>query len=73
MLVIQRNGQVSVITGWRAWLLGSVALAGAALLLAAIAFVMVGVAVTLGVVLMIALPVAIGTALLASAFQRRPS
>jgi hypothetical protein len=71
MLVIQRNGQTTVITGWRAWLLGGVALAGTALLLAAITFVMVGVAVTLGVVLMIVLPLVIGAAILASAFQRR--
>ena len=26
MIVIQRNGETTVITGWRAWLIGAVAL-----------------------------------------------
>jgi hypothetical protein len=72
MIVIERNGQTTVITGWRAWLIGAVAFAGATLLLALLAFVAFGLAITVGAVLLIAVPVAIGVALVASAFSRRP-
>lgn len=72
MLVIQRNGRTTVITGWRAWLLGAVILVAMTFLMAVIAFVVLGVAITAGAVLLIALPVAIGIAILASLFQPRP-
>jgi hypothetical protein len=70
MLVIQRNGRTTVITGWRAWLLG----VAAAPLLVMIAFVALGIAITMGAVLLIVVPIAIGVAILMSLFQpRRPS
>ena len=70
MLVIQRNGRTTVITGWRAWLLG----VAVALLLVMIAFVALGIAITVGAVLLIVVPVAIGVAILMSLFHpRRPS
>jgi hypothetical protein len=72
MIVIQRNGQTTVITGWRAWLLAGVVFVGVTLVLAVLAFVVLGIALTLGAVLLIALPVAIGVAILASLFQPRP-
>lgn len=67
MLVIQRNGRTTVITGWRAWLLG----VAVALLLGVLAFVALGIAVTVGAVLLIVVPIAIGAAILASLLQPR--
>lgn len=72
MIVIQRNGQTTVITGGRAWLLGAVLFIGLTLLMAVIAFVVLGIAVTLGAILLIVIPVAIGVAIIASLFQPRP-
>jgi hypothetical protein len=71
MLVIQRNGQTTVITGWRAWLLAALVFIGLTLLLAVIAFVVLGLAITVSAVLLIVLPVAIGVAILASLLQSR--
>jgi hypothetical protein len=72
MIVIQRNGETTVITGWRAWLIGAAAFVVATLLIGVLAFVVLGVAITVGAVLMIVIPVAVGLALIASLF-RRPS
>jgi hypothetical protein len=69
MIVITRNGQTTVITGWRAWLIGAVAFLAATAILFAITFVMLGVAVTVGAVLLIVVPIAIGVAILASLFR----
>jgi hypothetical protein len=56
VIVITRNGRTIVITGWRAWLTG----VGAALLawfaLAVIVFALVGVAISIGVVLLLLIP-----------------
>jgi len=51
MIVIYRNGQRTVITGWRAWLVTAVAVSIAAL----------------SVILLFAIPVAIALALIANA------
>jgi hypothetical protein len=67
MIVISRNGKTAVITGWRAWLIGAAAFVGFTLLLGLIAFVFLGIAFTVGAVLLIVVPVAIGIALIASA------
>ncbi len=72
MIVIQRNGQTTVVTGWRAWLLGAAAFAVVSVVLALVFFVVLGVAITVGAVLLIVIPVLIGIALLASLFQRPP-
>ena len=72
MLVIQRNGQTTVVTGWRAWLLAGLILVGLTLLAAVVAFALLGLAVTVSAVLLIVLPVAIGVAILASLLQRGP-
>lgn len=69
MIVITRNGNTTVITGWRAWLIGLAAFVVATALLFVIAFVMLGVAITAGAVLLIVVPVAVGVALLASLFR----
>jgi hypothetical protein len=71
MIVITRNGKTTVITGWRAWLIGIVVFAVATTLLALFAFLALGVALTVTMLLFIAVPVAIGVALIASAFRPR--
>jgi hypothetical protein len=70
MIVIQKNGKTTVITGWQAWLIGAAVFVGVTALLWFIAFIMLGVAITVGAVLMIVVPVAIGIALIASVFRR---
>ena len=69
MIVITRNGKATVVTGWRAWLMGVAVFATVVALLFVIAFVLLGVAITVGAVLLIVVPVAIGVALLASLFR----
>ncbi len=69
MIVISRNGKTTVITGWRAWLMGAAAFVAASGLLFVMVFVMLGVAITVGAVLLIVVPVAIGVAILASLFR----
>ena len=56
MIVITWNGKTHVYTGWREWLLLAAALAVFWLLLALIAFVIVGVALTIGVMLLLVVP-----------------
>ena len=70
MIVIERNGKTTVITGWQAWLLGAAAFAVTTIVLAFVFFVLLGVAITVGAVLLIVVPVVVGIALLASLFQR---
>lgn len=72
MIVIQRNGETTVITGWRAWLAGAALFVVTTLLVGLVAFLLLGVAITVGAVLMIVVPVAIGLAVLASVFRRPP-
>ena len=69
MIVITRIGHTTVITGWRAWLIGIAAFVAATALLFVIAFVMLGVAITAGAVLLIVVPVAVGVALITSLFR----
>jgi hypothetical protein len=69
MLVFQRNGRTTVLTGWRAWLFAAALFVGLTFAMALVAFVVLGVAVTVGAVLLIVVPVAIGVALIASLFQ----
>ena len=71
MIVITRNGRTTVLTGWRAWLVGTVVFVVSFLLLAIITFFVLGIAITVGAVLLILLPLAIGVALLASLFSGR--
>jgi hypothetical protein len=69
MIVITRNGNTTVLTGWRAWLVGAAAFVCLSVLFAALAFVVLGIAVTVGTVLLIVVPIAIGVALIASLFN----
>jgi len=71
MIVVTRNGQTTVIAGWRAWLIGIAAFVATAAILALVAFLMVGVAITVTAVLFIVVPVAVGVALIASLLRPR--
>jgi hypothetical protein len=69
MFIISRNGKTTVISGWRAWLLGALVFAVTASVVALCALLALGVALTLTMVLFIAVPVVIGIALLGSLFR----
>ena len=71
MIVITRNGKTTVVTGWRAGLIGLAVFIAATAVLFVVAFVMLGVALTVGAVLFIVVPVAIGVAILASLLRSR--
>ena len=70
MIVISRNGRTVVVTGWRAWLFGTLAVLVTWLLLATIAFVWIGLAVTVGFVALLALPALLIVALLQVVLSR---
>ena len=71
MIVITRNGKTTVITGWRAWLLGAGVFVVTTVLVALVAFLVLGIALTVTTLLFIAVPVVIGVALIASLFRPR--
>jgi hypothetical protein len=71
MIVITRRGNTTVITGWRSWLFGVGVFVATTVFVALIAFLMLGVAITVTAVLFIAVPVAVGAALIASLFRPR--
>ena len=56
VIVIRRDGQTTVITGWRAWLAGFASMLVAWFVLALIVFVLVGVAITVGLALLLLIP-----------------
>jgi len=72
MIVISRNGKTTVIRGWRAWLAGALVFGVTTTLLALGAILALGIALTLTMLIFIAVPVAIGVALLGSLLQSRP-
>ena len=47
MIVIERDGKTVVITGWRAWVIGAVAVLVMMAVLAALAFLVLGIAVSM--------------------------
>ena len=67
MIVIYRNGERTVITGWRAWLV----CAAAAAVLVVLGCLALGVVLTLFTLFLFGLPIAIGLALLAPVLQSR--
>lgn len=71
MIVITRNGQTTVLTGWRAWLAGAAAFLLTALGMAVVAFLLLGFAVTMTAVLLIVVPAAAIVVLLVSLFGRK--
>jgi hypothetical protein len=70
VIVIEREGKTIVITGWRAWVIGAVAVVATTAVLAALAFLVVGIAVSMLAFLLIVMPAGI-VALMAWFFQPR--
>ena len=56
MIVIERNGKTTVIAGWRAWVIGGLAVVVTAAALAAAAFLVLGIAVSMVAFLLIVIP-----------------
>jgi len=72
MIVLSRNGKTTVISGWRAWLVGAVVFVATTTLVALFALLAFGMALTVTMLVLIAVPVAIGVALVGSLFRSRP-
>lgn len=70
MIVITRNGETTVLTGWREWLFKLIVFLAAILLFGVIAFVMFGVAVTIGAIALVVILAAIIVGLLGMLFSR---
>ncbi|MDB5600724.1 MAG: hypothetical protein JWN71_2768 [Xanthobacteraceae bacterium] len=70
MIVIYRNGERVVISGWRAWLIVGPAVLVAALIVVALISLMLGIALTIFTVLLFVVPVAIALALLVRLFSK---
>lgn len=70
MFVITRNGKTTVYTGWRAWLVGAAAIAVLWLVFALITFAWIGIALTFGFILMLAIPAVAVVALLGGLARR---
>ncbi|RUP08356.1 hypothetical protein [Hyphomicrobium sp.] len=71
MIVITRNGETTVLTGWREWVLKIVIFLAAVLLFAVVAFLMLGLAVTIGAIALVLIPAAIIVGLFATIFGKR--
>lgn len=71
MIVITRNGETTVLTGWREWLFKIVVFMAAILLFGVIAFVMFGLAITIGAVALVVIPAVVIVGLLGTIFGRR--
>lgn len=71
LIVVERNGQTTVVTGWRAWLLALGALLSGVAALVFLGFVFLGLAVTVGAVLLVVVPAAILVAVAGALLGRR--
>ncbi|MBY0560730.1 hypothetical protein [Hyphomicrobium sp.] len=71
MIVITRNGVTTVLTGWREWAVKFLVFMAAVLLFAVMAFLMLGIAITIGTVALIVIPALIIVGLFASMFGER--
>ncbi len=69
VIVIDKNGKTTVISGWRAWLAAAAMFVVVTAVLWIVAFVVLGVAITVGTILLIVVPVIVGVAIVASLFQ----
>ncbi len=72
MLVVEKNGQTTIVSGWRAWILAFGVVLGVVAVIALMSFVFLGIALTIGAVLLVAVPIVIGFAIVGSFFGRRP-
>ena len=71
MIVIERDGKVIVVSGWRAWVVGAVAVVVTMIALGAVAFLVLGIAVTMVAFLVILIPAIAIVALLGSFLRQR--
>ncbi len=71
MLVVEKNGQTTVVSGWRAWLMALGVVLGAVVAIGFLAFIFLSVALTIGAVLLVAVPIVIGFAIIGSLSSRR--
>jgi hypothetical protein len=65
MIVIERDGQRTVVTGWRAWLIYATVAPIAAVLVVAVILLIFGMALTIGTVLLFAIPLVLVFVLMA--------
>jgi hypothetical protein len=68
-IVITRDGETTVYTGWRAWLIVAAASIVAAVAIVIVAFLLLGIAITVAALLLVAVPLAIIFAIAGSLFQ----
>jgi|APPan5920702856_1055754.scaffolds.fasta_scaffold33066_2 hypothetical protein len=59
MIIIKRNGKVTALRGWRAWLALAAAFVSIALGTALLILVLLGIAITIGSLLLVAIPLAL--------------
>jgi hypothetical protein len=71
MIVIERDGKTIVITGWRAWVAVAVAVVVTTVVLAALAFLVLGIAVSMVGFLLIVMPAVAIVVMMAWFFQPR--
>lgn len=71
MIIISRNGRTRVVSGWRAWLLGCISLVTGWAILLLVASLAIGLSLTFGLILLLALPALAGAALVAGYLNRR--
>jgi len=64
-IIITRNGETRVYTGWRAWLMGAAAFVVTFAVLALVTFILLGIAASIGALLLLLVPAAIVMAALA--------
>ncbi len=72
VIVIRRNGKTIVISGLRAWVLGAGVLLVAWCVLALTVFLLLGVAITVGVVLLLLIPALAIVALVGQLLRSEP-
>lgn len=71
MIVLNINGKRTEITGWRAWLIGAIAIVPLFLIFAAVAFFLIGLSITVGTTLLLLIPAIIVVAIVGSLVQRQ--
>jgi hypothetical protein len=72
MIVIEHNGKTTAVGGWRAWLMGALAIVVTAIILGAAAFLVLGIAVSVLAFLLILIPAIAIVVLVGRLFQPRP-
>ena len=58
-IVVHTNGETRVYTGWRAWLIGAAAFVISFAVLALVTFVLLGIAASVGALLLLLIPAAL--------------